>query len=89
MSHLQVVRLTHPPTIQSLMLNIFTISAFPPFTGNVLQVFYIVFYLIFILYWGIIDLHVVLVSGVQQSDSVIHVCLFFPDSLPIYVMTEY
>ena len=38
---------------------------------------------------GIIDLHVVLVSGVQQSDSVIHVCLFFPDSLPIYVITEY
>ena len=75
MSHLQVVRLTHPPTIQSLMLNILTISAFPPFTGNVLQVFYIVFYLIFILYWGIIDLQCC-VSFRYTAKWFSHTCMF-------------
>ena len=34
------------------------------------------FFLIFILYWSIID-NVVLVSSVQQNDSVIHYLFFF------------
>ena len=32
-----------------------------------------IFFSIFILYWSIVALHVVLVSGVQQSDLVIHI----------------
>ena len=33
--------------------------------------------------------NIVLVSGVQQNDSVIHVSIFFSDSFPIWVITEY
>ena len=43
---------------------------------NGIKVCFIIFYttlLIFILYWSIVDLQCVLVSGVQQSDSVIHI----------------
>ena len=41
--------------------------------------------LIFILYWSIVDLNAMLtVSGVQQSESVIHIHIsFFSDSFPI------
>ena len=34
-------------------------------------------------YWNIVDLHVVLVSDVQQSESVINIFAFFKDSFPI------
>ena len=45
---------------------------------------YLVFYLIFILYWTI-----VLISGVQQSDSAIHIYIFFFFRyFPKYIITE-
>ena len=43
-----------------------------PSPPNFYLFIYFVFYLIFILYWTI-----VLISGVQQSDSVIHIYIFF------------
>ena len=42
--------------------------------------FFFKFY--FILYWSIVDLQCVLVSGVQQGDSVIHIHISFFFQIP-------
>ena len=49
------------------------------------------FLFVFKFYWNIVDLQYVLVSGVQQSDSVIHIPTFisFSDPFLIKFITEY
>ena len=47
-------------------------------------------YLTFILYWSIVIYSIVLVSGVQQSDLVMHIHVsILSDSFPIWLITEY
>ena len=47
---------------------------------------YILFSFNFISYWSTADLNVVLISGVQQSDSVIHISILFQILFPFRLL---